>query len=98
MLQESHPLQVSFLHFNWLLSSAHSSLHSSVGCAVGDIDTEGTAVVGDVVGSPVGAIVGAQNEQSLQLGLAHLNRLSSSAHSSSQLSGSMIQLSGQSSR
>ena len=96
--QKEQPRQLGLAHFNGLSSSAHSSLHCSVGCAVSDIDTEGTAVVGDVVGSPVGAIVGAQNEQSLQLGLAHLNRLSSSAHSSSQLSGSMIQLSGQSSR
>jgi len=34
------------------------------------------------VGWSVGAKVGAQKEQPLQLGLAHLNRLSSSAHSS----------------
>jgi len=48
-------------------------LHCSVGCAVGDDDVEGTAVVGDVVGWPVGARVGAQKEQPPQLGFKHLN-------------------------
>jgi len=81
-MQEGQPLQLALEHLNRLSSSAHSSAHCSVAVAVGDDDVEGAAVVGDNVGWPVGAIVGTQKEQPLQLALEHLNRLSSSAHSS----------------
>jgi len=93
--QKEQPPQLGLAHLNELSSAAHSSLHCPVGCSVGDDDVEGAAVDGDVVG-PVGAAVGVQKEQPLQLGLTHLIGLLSSAHSSSQLSGSLIQLSGQS--